>query len=86
MLENLKILFSFNSYTHQPCSCLRNYSFWRLKRASYKSILYNKSTFITESRLARFLNPSYVVETMTKWKHCSRDKNKYFGFHAGISH
>ena len=56
MLENLKLLFGFNSYTHQPPV------FDVLKRASCKSILYNRSTFRTESRLKRFLNPSSVVE------------------------
>ena len=54
MLENLKILFSYNSYTHQPLVDVYEITvFDVLKRASCKSILYNKSKFRTELRLKR---------------------------------
>ena len=59
MLENLNyltiILFSYNSYTHQPQVDVCEITvFDVLKRASCKSTLYNKSKFRTESRLKRF--------------------------------
>ena len=59
MLENLNylaiILFSYNSYTHQPCADVYKIKVFDVsKRASCKIILYNQRKFRAESGLKRF--------------------------------